>query len=79
MPLALDAYPEAYEEFKRTMLVFVFGPEAPGSSVGELWAASTRGAVAAQLARTLRQAAGVWLGTPVRRTQHVEGGDTAEW
>ena len=60
MPLALDAYPEAYEEFKRCMLVFVFGPEAPGSTVGELWADSTRGAVAAQLARTLRQAAGAF-------------------
>jgi hypothetical protein len=58
VPLALDAYPEAYEEFKRCMLVFVFGPEAHGSTVGELWAASTRAAVAAQLARTLRQAAG---------------------
>ena len=58
VPLALDAYPEAYEEFKRTMLVFVFGPEAHGSTVGELWAASTRAAIAAQLARTLRQAAG---------------------
>ncbi len=63
VPLALDAYPEAYEEFKRCMLVFVFGPEAPGSTVGELWADSTRGAIAAQLARTLRQAAGVLLGT----------------
>ena len=69
VPLALDAYPEAYEEFKRTMLVFVFGPEAPGSTVGELWADSTRGAVAAQLARTLRQAAGA------RMTSHrVQGG-----
>ena len=62
VPLALDAYPEAYEEFKRCMLVFVFGPEAHGSTVGELWAVSTRAAVAAQLARTLRQAAGAGPG-----------------
>ncbi len=75
VPLALDAYPEAYEEFKRCMLVFVFGPESAGSTVGELWADSTRGAVAAQLARTLRQAAGVLLGTLLvamisRRSRH---------
>ena len=73
VPLALDAYPEAYEEFKRCMLVFVFGPETLGSTVGELWAASTRAAVAAQLARTLRQAAGTapGAGQPVVGAQRT--------
>lgn len=56
--LALDAYPEAYEEFKRLMLVFVYGPDCPASPVSGLWSVRQREAAAGQLARTLRQLTG---------------------
>ena len=58
VPLALDAYPEAYAEFRRCMMAFVYGPDAPESPVSDLWSLKQRAAAAGQLARTVRQLRG---------------------
>ena len=56
--LAMDAYPDAYAEFRRCMLCFVYGPDAAGSSVHDLWALEQREKAAGQLTRTIRQLKG---------------------
>ena len=56
--LALDAYPEAYSEFKRLMLAFVFGEAADPSPVADLWKPAQREQLADMLAGTLKQAVG---------------------
>lgn len=58
-PLALNAYPEAYAEFKRALLLLVYGQHEEVSPVAAEWSARTRADLAAILSRTLRQAAGV--------------------
>ena len=57
-PLALDAYPEAYQEFRRVMMLFVYGPGSADSPVSDLWSVRRREPAAAQLARTIRQLKG---------------------
>ena len=57
-PLALNAYPEAYAEFRHLALLLIFEPDHPGSPVADKWAASQRHQIAGRLARTLRQATG---------------------
>lgn len=56
--LALDAYPEAYSEFKHLMLAFVYDPESAPPSVAELWKPAQRIKLADVLAATLKQAVG---------------------
>lgn len=57
-PLALNAYPEAYAEFRHLALLLVFQPSHAKSPVADKWAASQRHEVAGRLARTIRQATG---------------------
>ncbi len=57
-PLALNAYPEAYAEFKRALLLLVYSQHEDVSPVASEWSARTRADLAAILSRTLRQAAG---------------------
>ncbi len=57
-PLALNAYPEAYGELKRSLLLLVYGQHEEGSPVGAEWSPRSRSDLAAMLCRTLRQAAG---------------------
>lgn len=56
--LALDAYPEAYKEFCRVMLVFIYGPDSIESPVNDLWSIHRRDQAAAQLARTIKELKG---------------------
>lgn len=56
--LALDAYPEAYSEFKHLMLAFVYDPESAPPSVAELWKLAQRNKLADVLAATLKQSIG---------------------
>ncbi|EIE26081.1 hypothetical protein COCSUDRAFT_46483 [Coccomyxa subellipsoidea C-169] len=58
-PLALNAYPEAYAEFKRALLLLVYSQHEDVSPVASEWSARTRADLAAILSRTLRQAAGI--------------------
>ena len=62
MALALDAYPEAYAEFRRCMLAFIYGPDCPESPIVDLWNLGQREKLAGQLARTLRQHTGAPCG-----------------
>ncbi|CAK0774033.1 hypothetical protein CVIRNUC_004127 [Coccomyxa viridis] len=59
-PLALIAYPEAYEELRRTVLLLVVN-EGDGlfGCTDELWLKQTTTLVAGMFSRTIRQAAGV--------------------
>ena len=58
-PLALIAYPEAYEELRRTVLLLVVN-EGDGlfGCTNELWLKQTSALVAGMFSRTIRQAAG---------------------
>lgn len=56
--LALDAYPEAYKEFRQVMMVFIYGPDSMESPVNDLWSIHRRDQAAAQLARTIKQLKG---------------------
>ena len=58
-PLALIAYPEAYEELRRTVLLLVVD-EGDGlfGCTDELWQKQTSTHVAGMFSRTIRQAAG---------------------
>lgn len=56
--LAENAYPEAYSEFKHSMLLLIFGEELQTSPVKEDWSLRTRSALGGMLSRTLRQTAG---------------------
>eukprot|EP00249_Psilotum_nudum_P014020 c24623_g1_i2 orf=259-2529(-) len=53
-PCALNAYPEAYEEFKRILLVLVYNKEDESSPVVEEWSELRRGELAATVASVLR-------------------------
>lgn len=57
-PLALNAYPEAYAEFKRALLLLVYSQHEDVSPVAAEWSARSRADLAAILSRTLRQSAG---------------------
>ena len=57
-PLALNAYPEAYAEFRSALLLLVYSEHEDVSPVASEWSARTRADLAAALSRTLRQAAG---------------------
>ena len=79
-PLALIAYPEAYEELRRTVLLLVVN-EGDGlfGCTDELWLKQTSTLVAGMFSRTIRQAAG--LLTPnhpahlsLHRRHHVASG-----
>ncbi len=56
--LAENAYPEAYSEFKHSMLLLVFEEELQTSPVKADWSLQTRTELAGMLCRTLRQIAG---------------------
>ena len=60
--LALDAYPEAYGEFKTVMAAFLWRPSqyADGApeAVQDLWAPSERTRLAETLAHTLKLSVG---------------------
>lgn len=56
--LAENAYPEAYSEFKHSMLLLIYGEELQTSPVKEDWSLLTRSELAGMLSRTLRQSAG---------------------
>ena len=68
-PLALIAYPEAYEELRRTVLLLVVH-EGDGlfGCTDELWLKRTSTLVAGMFSRTIRQAAG--KGIQVLHTSH---------
>ena len=58
-PLALIAYPEAYEELRRTVLLLVVNEgEGLFGCTDELWLKETSTLVAGMFSRTIRQAAG---------------------
>lgn len=57
-PLAMTAFPEAYEQFKQATLLLLYGHEHEQSPVADVWALDRRTELAGQLARTIRQAAG---------------------
>ena len=58
-PLALIAYPEAYEELRRTVLLLVVNEgEGLFGCTDELWLKQTSTLVAGMFSRTIRQAAG---------------------
>ncbi|KAK9834263.1 hypothetical protein WJX81_001484 [Elliptochloris bilobata] len=58
-PLALNACPEAYVDFKLALQTLVYDEHAQASPVAELWSCDTRRRLAGRLSRTLRQAHGV--------------------
>ncbi|MCO5546584.1 hypothetical protein L7F22_000013 [Adiantum nelumboides] len=53
-PYALTAYPEAYEEFKRLLLVLIYSKDDAGSPVVQEWSESNRIELAATVASVLR-------------------------
>ncbi|GAQ85873.1 LisH motif-containing protein [Klebsormidium nitens] len=59
-PLALNAYLEAYQDFKQVMLAFLFGPEDTGSPVAAQWSLKQRFNLAGTLASNLRAAAAAY-------------------
>ncbi|CAL5218768.1 g487 [Coccomyxa viridis] len=60
-PLAEVAYPEAYGEYKQTVIALAIGEREAGvhPAAKELWATHKRSDTAAMLSRTARQAAGL--------------------
>lgn len=56
--LAENAYPEAYSEFKHSMLLLIFDEQLQASPVKQDWSLQTRSDLAGMLCRTLRQTAG---------------------
>ena len=57
-PIALTAFPEAYESFKQATLLLLYNQEHARSPVTDLWARRHRTNLAGQLARTIRQVSG---------------------
>ncbi|KAM7250056.1 hypothetical protein ACFE04_021939 [Oxalis oulophora] len=53
-PSALDAYPEAYEEFKHVLLAFIYDKNDPTSPVANEWAEKRRFDLAGLLSSVLR-------------------------
>ncbi|XP_057853259.2 uncharacterized protein LOC131063465 isoform X1 [Cryptomeria japonica] len=53
-PCALNAYPEAYEEFKRIMLAFIYDKDDKTSPVAEEWSEERRFELAALMTSTLK-------------------------
>ncbi|XXG70804.1 hypothetical protein AAC387_Pa07g0204 [Persea americana] len=53
-PCALDAYPEAYEEFKHILLTFIFDKEDLNSPVADEWSEKRRHDIAGLLSSILR-------------------------
>ncbi|KAL2643214.1 hypothetical protein R1flu_010801 [Riccia fluitans] len=53
-PCALNAYPEAYEEFKRVLLALMFDKDDPNSPVADKWSEGKRAELAAIVASTLK-------------------------
>eukprot|EP00897_Mesotaenium_endlicherianum_P010283 jgi/Mesen1/9283/ME000060S08715 len=53
-PCALDAYPEAYMEFKHVLLALLFAKDESDTPVSHEWLAERRGELAAIVASTLR-------------------------
>ncbi|XP_058097077.1 uncharacterized protein LOC131242454 isoform X3 [Magnolia sinica] len=53
-PCALDAYPEAYEEFKHVLLAFIFDKEDQTSPVANEWSEKRRYDIAGLLSSVLR-------------------------
>lgn len=53
-PCALTAYPEAYEEFKRLLLVLIYSKDDSGSPVVQEWSESKRIELAATVTSVLR-------------------------
>lgn len=53
-PCALDAYPEAYEEFKHVLLTFIFDKEDQTSPVANEWSEKRRYDIAGLLSSILR-------------------------
>eukprot|EP00899_Mesostigma_viride_P000817 jgi/Mesvir1/10736/Mv13808-RA.1 len=52
-PLAMDAYPEAYSEFKHVMLVLMYSQHDADSPVAKEWSLEARNSLTALLASTL--------------------------
>ena len=73
-PLALIAYPEAYEELRRTVLLLVVN-EGDGlfGCTDKLWLKQTSTLVAAMFSRTIRQAAGRWRVDILHTSPSTEG------
>ncbi|DBA87458.1 hypothetical protein WJX77_001718 [Trebouxia sp. C0004] len=69
--LAENAYPEAYSEFKHSMLLLVFEEELQTSPVKGDWSFQTRTELAGMLCRTLRQIAGVYPATLSLLLRHL--------
>lgn len=67
-PLALHAYPEAYEELKQCLLALVYlgeaGAEARFDAISKEWLLEARQVTAAQLARFYRLINGKFLSDP---------------
>lgn len=53
-PCALNAYPEAYEEFKRLLLALIYDKDDDGSPVAVEWSESRRTELAATVASVLK-------------------------
>ncbi|XP_052300173.1 uncharacterized protein LOC102628083 isoform X2 [Citrus sinensis] len=53
-PCALDAYPEAYEEFKHVLLTFIYDKDDPTSPVAIEWAERRRFEIAGLMSSVLR-------------------------
>lgn len=53
-PCALNAYPEAYEEFRRVLLAFIYDKDDQTSPVAEEWSKERRSELAALVASTMK-------------------------
>ncbi|XP_027075146.1 uncharacterized protein [Coffea arabica] len=53
-PCALDAYPEAYEEFKHVLLAFIYDKDDQSSPVADEWSETRRFEIAGLLSSVLR-------------------------
>ncbi|XP_041001431.1 uncharacterized protein LOC121247150 isoform X2 [Juglans microcarpa x Juglans regia] len=53
-PCALDAYPEAYEEFKHVLLAFIYGKDDQASPVANEWSERRRFDIAGLMSSVLR-------------------------
>lgn len=73
--LALDAYPEAYGEFKCAMVAFLWPPGTAGAprDVISMWDPTQRNRVAETLANTLKLAIGRFSLTSNPLGWHISG------
>ena len=71
--MALDAYPEAYEELKHCLLTLVFSQENADNPVSPQWDLNTRHTLAAQLGRAVRQAKGTYPVSLELLLEHISG------